>query len=40
LASARDGDEWSASRPGQFTSRERGPGTHRIEMEFIKFYNI
>jgi hypothetical protein len=25
-----DGGEWSASRPGRFTSRERAPGTHWI----------
>jgi hypothetical protein len=30
LTSALDGDEWSASRPGRFTSRERTPGTHWI----------
>jgi hypothetical protein len=30
LASALDGGEWSASRPGHFTPRERAPGTHRI----------
>jgi hypothetical protein len=23
-----DGGEWSASRPGRFTPRERAPGTH------------
>jgi hypothetical protein len=27
---ALDGGEWSASRPGRFTSRERAPGTHWI----------
>jgi hypothetical protein len=26
---ALEGGEWSASRPGLFTSRERAPGTHR-----------
>jgi hypothetical protein len=26
--SALDGGEWSASRPGRFTPRERVPGTH------------
>jgi hypothetical protein len=26
--SALDGGEWSASRPGRFTPRERNPGTH------------
>jgi hypothetical protein len=31
LTSALDGNEWSASRPGRFTSRERAPGTHWIE---------
>jgi hypothetical protein len=28
LTSALDGDEWSASRPGRFTPRERARGTH------------
>jgi hypothetical protein len=27
LASALRGGEWSASRPGRFTPRERAPGT-------------
>jgi hypothetical protein len=30
LTSALDGGEWSASRPGRFTSRERDPCTHWI----------
>jgi hypothetical protein len=30
LTSALDGGEWSASRPGRFTCRERAPGTHWI----------
>jgi hypothetical protein len=30
LTSALDGGEWSASRPGRFTPRERAPGTHCI----------
>jgi hypothetical protein len=30
LTSERDGGEWSASRPGRFTPRERAPGTHWI----------
>jgi hypothetical protein len=30
LTSALDGGEWSASRPGHFTPRERAPGTHWI----------
>jgi hypothetical protein len=30
LTSALDGGEWSASRPGRLTSREREPGTHWI----------
>jgi hypothetical protein len=30
LISALDGGEWSDSRPGRFTSRERAPGTHWI----------
>jgi hypothetical protein len=28
LTAALVGDEWSASRPGRFTTRERTPGTH------------
>jgi hypothetical protein len=30
LTPALDGGEWSASRPGRFSSRERAPGTHWI----------
>jgi hypothetical protein len=30
LTSALDGGEWSASRPGRITPRERAPGTHWI----------
>jgi hypothetical protein len=30
LTSALDGGEWSASRPGCFTPKERSPGTHWI----------
>jgi len=30
FTSALDGGEWSASRSGRFTLRERAPGTHRI----------
>jgi hypothetical protein len=30
LTSALDGGEWSASRPGRFTSREKDPGTQWI----------
>jgi hypothetical protein len=30
LTSALDGGEWSASRPGRFTPRERAPGSHWI----------
>jgi hypothetical protein len=30
LTSALDGGEWSASRPGRFTPRERASGTHWI----------
>jgi hypothetical protein len=30
LTSALDGGEWSASRPGRFTPREKAPGTHWI----------
>jgi hypothetical protein len=30
LTSALVGGEWSASRPGRFTSGERAPGTHWI----------
>jgi hypothetical protein len=31
LTLALDGGEWSASRPGRFTPRERDPGTHLID---------
>jgi hypothetical protein len=30
LTSALDGGDWSASRPGRFTPRERASGTHWI----------
>jgi hypothetical protein len=30
LSSVLDGGDWSASRPGRFTSSERAPGTHWI----------
>jgi hypothetical protein len=30
LTSALVGGEWSASRPGRFTARERAPGTYWI----------
>jgi hypothetical protein len=30
LTTALDGDEWSGSRSGRFTHRERAPGTHWI----------
>jgi hypothetical protein len=30
LTSALDGGEWSASRPGRSTPRERVPGTHWV----------
>jgi hypothetical protein len=30
LTSALGGGEWSASRPGRFTPRERAPGSHWI----------
>jgi hypothetical protein len=30
LPRALDGGEWSASRPGRFTSGDRAPGTHWI----------
>jgi hypothetical protein len=30
LASALNGDEWLASRPGRFTPKERAPGIHWI----------
>jgi hypothetical protein len=30
LASALDGGEWPASRPGRFTPRETTPATHWI----------
>jgi hypothetical protein len=31
LTSVLDGGEWSASRPGRFTLRERAPASHWIE---------
>jgi hypothetical protein len=36
LASALDGGEWSASRPGRFTRSERAPGTHWVGKEVKK----
>jgi hypothetical protein len=30
LTSALDGGEWSVSRPGRFTPKERAPGIHWI----------
>jgi len=30
LTSALDGGEWSGSRPGRLTPREKAPGTHWI----------
>jgi hypothetical protein len=30
LTSELDGGEWSASRPGRFTPKERAPGTHSV----------
>jgi hypothetical protein len=30
LISARDGGEWSDSRPSRFILGEKAPGTHRI----------
>jgi len=30
LTSALDGGEWSASRPGRFTFKEKDPDTHCI----------
>jgi len=30
LTSALDGGEWSDSRPGRFTRREKAPGIHWI----------
>jgi hypothetical protein len=32
LTSALDGGEWSASRPGRFTTGDRTPSTHWIEV--------
>jgi len=37
LTSALGEGECSASRPGRFTSRERGPGTHWIEQNLLTF---
>jgi hypothetical protein len=33
-----DGGEWSASRPGRFTPRERAHGTHRIGGWHIQIF--
>jgi len=35
LTSAIDGGEWSTSRPGRYTPRERAPGTRRWEYNII-----
>jgi hypothetical protein len=35
LTSALGGGEWSASRPGHFTPRERAPGTHIIIITVV-----
>jgi hypothetical protein len=35
LTSALDGGEWSASRPGRFTHRERAPSTHWVGHRVI-----
>jgi hypothetical protein len=35
LTSAQDGGEWSDSRPCRFTTGERVPGTHWIEVKYI-----
>jgi hypothetical protein len=35
LTSALDGGDWSASRPGHFTRRERTSGTHWIEAGLV-----
>jgi hypothetical protein len=51
LTSSPVGGEWSVSRPGRFTPRERAPGTHWIggwvdpragldKVEKRKFFNI
>jgi hypothetical protein len=32
LTSALHGGEWSASRPGRFTTRERDPSTHWVGL--------
>jgi hypothetical protein len=51
LISALAGGEWSASRPGRFTSGEKDPGTHWIgdwvnpraspdDLEKRKFLNL
>jgi hypothetical protein len=36
LTSALDGGEWSASRPGRFTPRERASGTHWVLISNVK----
>jgi hypothetical protein len=35
LTSTLDGGEWSASRPGLFTPRERVPGTLQVKSHSV-----
>jgi hypothetical protein len=35
LTSALDGGEWSASRPGRFTPRERAPIRYLMRKQFL-----
>jgi len=39
LSSTLDGSEWSASRSGRFTPRERAPGTHWIHVHVLIVHN-
>jgi hypothetical protein len=40
LTSALDGGEWSVSRPGHFTPKERAPGTHWVgECTYINIFD-
>jgi hypothetical protein len=40
LTSALDGGEWSASRPGRFTPRERAPGTHWVGVRYAPYWHV
>jgi hypothetical protein len=40
LTSALDGGEWSVSRPGRFTTRERDPSTHWVGLDAVENRNV